>query len=194
MRACMCVCVVVAAQKKGSFSGGRIQVHAKTASSCPLPSHWGLPQLPQVPFMPYFGDYRSRIEPSVNSPQAQLCFRPQWVKHPPPQAFLASWPLALCSSPSAATSTTSSTRLSGNAASGTTCCECWPGAWGLGAATGGAGPRTTGSAFLCCPAGICPSCSGHPTCHFLCNLPTWQNSPQVPAQLCTPVAVWPVRL
>lgn len=55
------------------------------------------------------------------------------LSHPgPPQAFSASWPLALCSSPSAATSTTSSTRPSGSAASGTMCCECRAGGWGLG--------------------------------------------------------------
>lgn len=94
----------------------------------------------------------------MDSPQTQLSFRPEWGKylvptaaptpgirnalsHPGlPQAFLASWPLASCSSPSAAISTTSSTRLSGSAASGTMCCECRAGGWG--AAAPGAGART----------------------------------------------------
>lgn len=51
--------VVVAAQEKGTFLGGRIQVHASTAFSCPLPSPWDFPRLPQVPFVPYFEDYSS---------------------------------------------------------------------------------------------------------------------------------------
>lgn len=71
-----------------------------------------------VPLSPPLGKHPSRTKPSLHS----AFISPPFL----PQAFLASWPLALCSSLSAVTSTTSSTRPSGSAVSGTMCCE-----WGL---------------------------------------------------------------
>ena len=115
-------------------------------------AHWGPPTVGSSALQVLFWRIQ-QTEPSMNLPQTQPSFRPEWgrclvptaaptpgignaLSHPgPPQAFLASWPLALCSSPSAVTSTTSSTRLSGSAASGTMCCECSAG--GLGAAATG---------------------------------------------------------
>lgn len=154
----------------------RIQVHAKTASSCPFPSHWALSQLPRAPFMPCLETAVLELSPAwihptlscLSGPSGAYALLSTAAPTPgsgnilpapcPPQEFLASWPLALCSSPSAATSTTSSTRLSGSVASGTTCCECE--ARGLGAAAVGARARAAGTALLWGCAGSLPQTVG----------------------------------